>query len=272
MIMPKWLSYHIQPLETPDVFLARGLKPFLEQYVWSTPGARAFFVRQEVEDGPEIRLRLHGQPDWTDNTLRPAVQEWFASRGEITEAEYHPEPERFGGEDALKLAEEHFHLSTRVVLERLARPYTHGDALFDALRLDVITAFSAQMIRMQAARYFGRLCDQWLPMFFRPEGEEVPADHHFSHVVKESFSQSLDMQLDDIKAALEGLWNALADKKFDQEQPEWHRWLRGNDLIFKAFGDDLEKALPSLIHLTHNRLGVNNQDEVYLLYVLSETL
>ncbi|HNE30006.1 MAG TPA: thiopeptide-type bacteriocin biosynthesis protein [Saprospiraceae bacterium] len=270
--MPHWLSFHVHPLETPDAFLARGLKPFLEQYIWSTPGARAFFVRQEDERGPQIRIRLYGQAEWARQTLRPAALEWFAARGTVEEAAYVAEPERFGGPEALKLAEEHFHLSTRVVLERLNRPYTHGDALFDTLRLDTITAFAAGMIRLQATRYFGRLCDQWLPLFFRPEGEEVPADYQMVQAIKDSFDQSLDLQKEDIKSALDVLWNALADKKFDNQQPEWQRWLRGNELIFKALGDGLEKALPSLIHLNHNRIGVNNQDEVYLLYVLSQTL
>ncbi len=236
--MPQWLSFHIRPHETPDAFLARGVRPFLEKHIWHTQGARAFFVRQEDADGSVIRLRLHGPADWMETTLRPAAFEWFSERGTVEESPYQPEPERFGGPAALQLAEEHFHLSTRVVLDRLNRPYTHGDSLFDALRLDLILVSAAGFIRTQASRYFAQLCDQWLPVFFQPLDDEKPAGHVFSETVKASFEQSLDLQREDLKAALEALLNALAEKKFDDEQPEWKRWFRGNELILKELGDD----------------------------------
>ena len=50
------------------------------------------------------------------------------------------------------------------------------------------------------------------------------------------------------------------------------RWLRGNQLVLPEFGDQLEKVLPSLLHLTNNRLGLSNQDEVYLNYILSKVI
>jgi hypothetical protein len=43
-------------------------------------------------------------------------------------------------------------------------------------------------------------------------------------------------------------------------------------MILPEFGDNLEKALPVLIHLTNNRLGIHNPDEVYLSYILGQTI
>ena len=68
------------------------------------------------------------------------------------------------------------------------------------------------------------------------------------------------------------LWKALDKEKFDQSQPEWARWFSGSQMIFKALDGNLDRALPSLLHLTNNRLGVNNQDEVYLNFILSKAL
>ena len=68
------------------------------------------------------------------------------------------------------------------------------------------------------------------------------------------------------------LWKALETEKFDKKQPEWARWALGNQIILKELGANLDRALPSLIHLTNNRLGLNNQDEVYLNFILSKTL
>ncbi len=270
--MRTWLSFHLYPLETQDVFLARALRPFLSQYIWPTKGAHAFFIRFEDEKGPHIRVRLQGNPAWLEETLRPAWEGWFAERGEWREVTYEPEPERFGGATMLALAEEYFHFSSRIVLDRLVREQrTHGDTLFDALRMHLLAALAAGMSREKAAWYFGQLYAQWLPVFFAPIDGEV-LDEPARADILSKFQSSLGAQQEALREALLALWTAASAGKFDDSQPEWRRWLRGNELILKEFGGEMDKALPSLIHLTNNRLGVNNQDEVFLCYVLANTL
>lgn len=265
-----WFSIHFYPLEAENVFLTRAVKPFLEQYIWPTKGARAFFVRYDDEKGRHIRLRLRAEADWVDATLRPALKGWFAERGDWEEVAYLPEKERFGGEEMLAWAEEYFHVSTRVVLERLAQTtHTYGDAMFDALRMHTITVFAAGFSREKAAWYFEQLCHQWLALFFQ-SSDAVDAELQSS--LKTQFEKNFEPQQGELQAALGELWKALEAEKFDTKQPEWLRWLRGNQLILKEFGESLDKVLPSLLHLTNNRLGVNNQDEVYLNYILSKVL
>lgn len=264
-----WLSYHVYPLETADVFLARALRPFLEKHVWPEKSARAFFVRYADDRGAHIRLRFRGEAEWLENTLQPVLFQYFENRGELVAATYEPEPERFGGPDALAWAEEYFHQSTRVVLERLNREqYTYGDAMFDALRLHVITAFAAGFDTKKTGWYFGQLCDQWLPLFFKPE--EVADGADWQGEVKVGFERQFAPQRFPIVDALDRFWKDLKKGKIDKENPEWLRWLRANELILKGLGDDLEKALPSLLHLTNNRIGIQNADEVYLNYILGK--
>lgn len=267
--MMTWLSIHFYPLETENVFLTRAVKPFLEQYIWPRQGARAFFIRYEDEKGRHIRLRLRGEADWIEETLRPALAGWFEGRGEQVQADYKPETERFGGAVGLALAEEYFHVSTRVVLERLNRDqFTYGDAMFDALRMHTITAFSAGFDRKKAAWYFGQLCDQWMAAFFSSNEGDITGPE-IQAALKAEFEKNAERQKADLAAFLGELWKSLEAEKFDKKQPEWVRWLRGNQLILNEYGENLDKALPNLIHLTNNRLGVNNQDEVYLNYILS---
>lgn len=269
--MQTWLSYHIYPHEAQDVFLARAVRPFLEKHIWSTPGARAFFVRFDDEKGPHIRLRLRGEADWLQDVLQPAFVEWFAERGEWEEAPYQPETERFGGAQSLTWAEEYFHISSRVVLDRLNRPYTYGDALYDAMRLHTMTVYAAEWSREKSAWYFGQLCEQWMELFFRPaEPDQAPADN-WRETLREQFSRNFDPQRESLQQAMTDLWQALSELRFDPGQPEWVRWFRGNQLILKEFGANLDKVLPSLIHLTNNRLGVNNPDEVYVNFLLAQT-
>jgi thiopeptide-type bacteriocin biosynthesis protein len=262
-----WLSIHLYPNDTQDIFLARALKPFLEQYIWPKKEARVFFVRYHDEKGPHVRIRLKGEAAWIEEMLRPAFEGWFADRGEWGEVSYEPEANRFGGEEALAWAEEHFHISTRVTLDRIAKEqFSYGDAMFDSLRLHLITAFSAGFSRERARWYFGELFNQWLPLFFPSDDADMAGE------VTAAFDKIFDPQKEKISTTLDAFWTSLEQEKYDNKQPEWLRWLHGNQLIAKGLGDDLEKALPSLLHLTNNRMGINNQDEVYLNYILSKAI
>ncbi|MEO6037194.1 MAG: lantibiotic dehydratase C-terminal domain-containing protein, partial [Saprospiraceae bacterium] len=142
---------------------------------------------------------------------------------------------------------------------------------FDALRMHVLTVLAAGMSREKAAGYFDQLCRQWLPVFFTPTDGQ-PLDEDTKAALISKFETSLSTQRAALQSVLQELWTAASAGKFDDSQPEWRRWLRGNELILKEFGEYLDKALPSLLHLTNNRLGVNNQDEVFLCYVLANTL
>lgn len=269
----RWISRHFYPLETSDVFLTRALKPFLETYVWSQSGRRAFFVRMENAEGrAELRVRIKGDSDWLAETLEPAIEGWFAERGECRSAVYEPETERYGGETGMAWAEEYFHLSSRVILERMSRmPYTYAEALTDALRMNLSAAFAAGLDRDQTRKYFLKLRDQWIELFFEPDTPSAGSD--WKRDICDAFEQTYSRQKNDLIALLDGIWYDLAKDKIDRKHPEWLRWLRGNQLILPEMGKTvLEKSLPNLLHLNHNRLGVNNQDEAYLTHVLCSAL
>jgi thiopeptide-type bacteriocin biosynthesis protein len=262
-----WLTFHCYPLDTQDVFLVRALKPFLDQYIWSKKESLAYYVRYQDEKGAYIRLRIKGEPAWLDETIRPAVQGWFTGHGAWAEAVYVREPERFGGDAAMALAESYFHVSTRVVLDRLSRDkFAHGDAMFDALRLQTMVVFGAGFSRDRARWYFEQLKKQWMLMFISDGGPSLEA------AITTSFEEQFAPQEEQIRAMVALFWKTLEDEQFDEKQPEWIRWLRGNQLILKELEGNLEKVLPSLIHFTNNRLGISSQDEVYLNYLLSKVL
>jgi thiopeptide-type bacteriocin biosynthesis protein len=267
-----WLSLHLYPLEAPNVFLTRALRPFVERHIWATSGARFFFVRYEDEEGEHLRLRFRGEAAWLEETLKPALNELLAGRGVWKKVPYEAEAERFGGPEALAWAEEHFHLSARVALDRLARPeYTYGDTLYDALRLNTIMLHAAGFARERASWYFGQLTDQWLPLFFQPE-KTNGNDPSWQQDVKAQFETSFLAQEADLRPVMDALWDALDAGKTDAKQPEWRRWHLGNEMILNELGPNLDKALPSLIHLHNNRMGVANPDEVFVSYVLSRAL
>lgn len=249
----------------------RGIKPFLEHHIWNNKGARAFYIRYEDEDGPHIRLRLRpAQPEHSES-LQEVLEGWFAGTSPSKQVPYKAEAERFGGTEALSWAEEHFHISTRVALERLARPaYLYGDALFDGVRMQLAAMQTAGLDRRETISYCERLMEIMLPVFFHSPDQTPDTD--LKNVVEEDFERALAPQHEQVRAELDNFLQALEEEKFDARQPEWLRWIRGNKLIFNGLGDNLEKALPNLLHFHHNRMGIRNQDEVYIHYILAHTL
>jgi thiopeptide-type bacteriocin biosynthesis protein len=200
------------------------------------------------------------------------LEGWFEGRGAWMEQTYEPETERFGGPQSMQAAEEYFHLSTRVILALMNKPYTYNDALFDALRLHTVTAFAAGWSREKAAWYFEKLAKLWLPLFFRDADTGAAPDAAEQAEILSQLEGNVMSQQTALKSSLQDLWTVLESDKFDKTQPDWVRWTRGNQMIIKELGTDLEKAMPSLLHLNYNRLGIYNQDEVYLNLLLARLL
>jgi thiopeptide-type bacteriocin biosynthesis protein len=267
--MHTWLSYHVYPQETQNVFLVRALQPFLAQNIWPERGARAFFVRFADEKGEHVRVRLRGERTWLQEKLMPAWEGAMEGRGELIVVPYRPETERFGGEALLPWAEEHFHISTRVTLDLLSQDlYSYGDAMHDNLKQLLIMAFCAGLSPEKTAWYFGQLQKQWLDLYFREE-DGSPLLPKSQQDLNERFKTAYQPQKKAIQASLSDLWENLQDDKFATAQPQWLRWFRGNQMVLPEFGADLDRVMPSLLHLSANRLGILNPDEVFAAYILS---
>lgn len=117
----EWVSAHIQcsPHRQREVLVGH-LRPWLETL--SSEVDRWFFVRYQTEDqSPHIRLRLHGQ---VLPQLRDQVAKLSAARlvGDFSLHTYHPEVERYGGEQLIGLAEPFFTADSRLALRRLSAP------------------------------------------------------------------------------------------------------------------------------------------------------
>lgn len=262
-----YFSVEFRPAESPEVFLARALKPFLEQYIWPAKGTRAFFSRHEDENGALMRIRMRGEDTWTNDLLKPAFEGWMRDRGSWKEVPFLPDASPYGGEEVMVWVEEHFHIGTRVVLDRIATPeFTYGDAMFDTLRLFTTIAEAAGFSREKARWYYGELLMQWLQLF---AGASNPTEIE-DRIIE--FRDTLKPQQSDLSLAIDKFWTDMESGKYEKEHPEWARWHKGSQLIFEGLGVHSEKSLPTLIHQTGNRMGLSNPDIVYLVYVLSTSL
>ena len=263
-----WESLHLAPEKAPDVFLTTVYKAFVAEHFWQVPGRRCFFIRYHDETGLHLRLRFKAEADWMANRFPALFQKAFKRTGEWTAVPYQPETERFGGPEAMAWAEEHFHISTQVVLARLARGERDYNAnVLDALKLHTAVGMAAGLTAAEAKSWFAKLSEQWIAMFFTPAEPDMGAAE-LLEAVQTDFQEILAPQADFLADALLQVRKDWEAGIFDKSQPEWLRWYRGNEIILPELKEQKAKALPSLIHLTNNRLGINNQDEAYLMYVL----
>ena len=264
--MGEWVSYRFLPQEYPVVYLVRGLLPFLKAHVWPIPGARAFFLHYEDAEGPHLRLRFFGEAERIRALFEPQAP------GVWVPLPYVPEETRFGGSETMPWAEEHFHLSSRVALEHLSNPnHLYGDAMFDAMVSNVVMAHVMGLSKSKAVEWFQQLYTQWLPLFFATESG-MESESTVLATVETQFANSLKKQGGDLRNSLHTLWQQLDQQRMAADRPEWLRWLRGNELILPHFEANQLQIASSLLHLHSNRLGIYNQDEVFVLYMLANCL
>jgi hypothetical protein len=240
-------------LTSPDAtnpFLTRKLLPLLQQIIYTKKGARAFFFRKDNTRQTTIELIVKAEASWLEATVEPSLSQ-FMTPPDTFQISYPParlhEP----------WMEEFFHLTTRVTLSRLSGHVTYGDSLFDALRLHTITAWAAGLDPMQVSCLFEDLTDDWFD-------SQKNSDPHFKKNTLRGFSEQLNPQKTEIQEPILELWKTLYQNNFDKNQPDWLRWIRGNQLIVPELG---KQQLPALFECINHQLGINPYDGLYLQYI-----
>lgn len=257
----QWQSFYLYPLETLDVFLVRGVIPFLENHVWPFPNRAAFFIRYRDKKGPYIRLRLRGDVDF-----RPLVHAFFAERCNLLEKKYRPECARFGGKKNMEMVESLFTESTFFALQCWKKPfYTYADAFTDAIMAQLVAAISVGMTKPEIAAFFQKNYQNWLPRFFEIKSESEKT------AIESVFFKSYRQQNDDMTALIEHLWYTCQDGMLEQDFPRyWTKWAKSWQKAAKEW-PECRQFMPDLIHLTLNRMGIHNQDEVFQQYLIYQT-
>lgn len=271
--MKNWLSIHVFPKETLDDGIVRWLGKFMAELQKSAPGEADYFFVRSLEDGPHFRLRLGGGADFFQKTAAPLVAEIFERQAgaELAFVPYQPEIGRFGGAESYSWSEMHFMASSQMVFRLLAQPgYSYENKLGDALRLHICFALAAGFTRREAAAFFNGLKMKWMPAFFATqhpmEKQEATA---FYQKIENSFAGSFSKQESGIRELTAIFWKEFSKNEIQPEPDEWDFWLKMNrqtlpNIAPEAWGD--------LIHLTNNRLGITNQDEVFVNFLLAKCL
>jgi hypothetical protein len=110
---------------------------------------------------------------------------------------------------------------------------------------------------MQVSCLFEDLTDDWFD-------SQKNSDPHFKKNTLRGFSEQLNPQKTEIQEPILELWKTLYQNNFDKNQPDWLRWIRGNQLIVPELG---KQQLPALFECINHQLGINPYDGLYLQYI-----
>lgn len=257
--------------------LERRVKPELESI------CRDFFKKRPSPEPP---------PEPTSGT-----QEWYPT-GTIRYVDYEPEVERYGGPTGILIAERQFHASTRTVFSAFkAYPdWNYDRALGAAIHLHLALAYASGMTFSETAEFFSYVFRCWFSSAYLFGLNSPPEDlKQYQDETLSAFENSFVEQEDDLIPFHQTLWQAFEEQE-DFEQDWLNDWMgemseigseliaaqHRNELIFSQPPPDsavvaqerrlLWPILESYVHMTNNRLGVMNQDESYLGYLIVRSL
>ncbi|GAB2962874.1 thiopeptide-type bacteriocin biosynthesis protein [Saccharothrix stipae] len=246
-----WTSLHVRlswAVEDVDSFIADVLAPELAGRRAAGQFTDWFYVRY-WEDGPHLRIRLRDATADLTGPLRDLVaradhpvvvsaDSWLP-HGDVRETPYEPEVERYGGTEALPVAEEVFCRSTDVAVAVLRSARAPGAKFTAAVELVMATTIALKLDRVEAASWLRSLATGW-----RQAREPVTPPGLASHVAAR--------RLHEARAA------HLATR--------WDRLETHATGAVAYWADQVRADLPryvwaSQLHMLFNRLGLDPEQE-----------
>lgn len=313
---PRWLSVHLffpGGIYTPecDRVALDTVEPFVRRCQAEGWIDGYFFIRYS-ELGPHVRLRLHGPGDVLEETVWPALQahvealhpgvsfdapveppqprshmdtqEEDSSR--VTHAariEYEPETERYGGPEAVRLAERYFEVSSDATFALLARSgRERSSRLGKGLLSMVVLAHVFAGTREKAADFTHQYGIGYLRNIVRSE------DGRSAWLG--AFDSGFDAQAENLVAYVEEVWSRMDEgESLSDALDAWHeglrrvrddfralfdarRLLRGGEAPFEQWEHAVGGIVSSYVHMMNNRLGISIQEEAYLAYLITRAL
>jgi hypothetical protein len=315
MIGNQYVSFYVFYSEPWENLLIESIFPLLKKLFDDDLISQYFFIRY-WEKGPHIRLRLKSKPEIKREQLSGIVLEklnnfilknpsklflspemeqqktlesWHENN-QIFSVKYQPEVLRYGGIEAISLAELQFFASSRIVLNELIENpgWTYDHALGAAIKLHLGFVFSIGMTIDLAIEFFRKNCRDWLPRPMKEEEGEV-----VRRKIMLQFENAYALQKKAILPYITGIWDELEKNPIGNGIPSWENWLSINQEvhtnlqlllkngILKIKDFELNTSQPEtaiwgilgdFVHMTNNRLGIMNRDEGFLGFMLSEAL
>lgn len=301
----KWLSAYIYTLGKPESFLVK-LYSGLVANLQKRQLIESFFFIRYYDTGPHIRLRLKGEDAKIDKEVMPILIEYLDSAREMTEKEdasafrilsytfvaYEPEVERYGGEEGILIAEDHFQASSLAILAMMAETekWDYNAAIGSALQLHFSFLFSLSLLPETIHLLLDHIYTGWLPSAIEyPTLIDKRQPGYDEATLEAAYGKSYLKQQPGLMAIAATLHDMAIDTP--GEAPGWHeKWtLHARETHDRIMGVVAERATDldlartmseefaaylyqSYFHMTNNRLGLQNLDEAFIGYLIRRIL
>lgn len=275
-----WLSVHLFHAGDLNRLLQLLVGPVVRQ-----AGCPYFFIRY-WEGGPHIRLRLHVTDSHLteiQQLLEDAARTYFAAYPSCREDSaypaqqlqpndtwqyipYVPETGRYGNEQTMSLAEQQFGFSSAYVLQEVDK-INPSTALVHAVRLNLMTLQALQEPPEHTLDVCHRFIQGWLPRLYHPQQDKEQQQAYFLQRMEERFA----FYAPALTQAATALWRGSVS-------PALQAFAEGNSRVFAQYRQlgfqqkQLGAIAGSFVHMGHNRLGVANHDEAYIMYFTRKCL
>jgi thiopeptide-type bacteriocin biosynthesis protein len=292
-----WLSLHCHVHWAPqdlDEFLSGPLNDLLADQQAAGGLTDWFFIRY-WEGGPHVRLRLRGvsQPAAVTRAVAELVDAARYEPALVNEADYHeflggtaarsteqwqphgtvravpyvPETQRYGGEQALPVAEDVFCRSSEVALALLPNATTPSRRLAIAGDLALITSLALGLDELAAASWLRGHVGAWR---WSTETKLIPTGQ-----VQAEAEAILRTQAGPLRDRGERIRRLLDKADADHPYARWVATIRQarEDLEGLAAGPFLTRVVwTSQLHMIFNRLGVLPDEERVVCWLIAQSL
>ena len=290
-----WVSTHIFHKNTiysieSDRIILEVVKPFVEKYCDVKTVKKYFFIRYS-HSGPHVRFRAQlndkNRVDEFKFTISEFINKYYPWELKVESTnnfendtiykfiEYEPEVERYGGISGMKISEDYFYYSSRIVIKLLGlikngdKSERLGKGLFVMLMLLFVFTDSKEKALAIMANY----SSGYLRLISRDKSRE--------NYLKNIYQTGYEKQKNNLNELVINIWGALErGNEFDDEISEYYNMLlsikkslnkkvdegilRQGENKFKNYDDILKIILPSYIHMMNNRMGISMPEEAYL--------
>ncbi|NSL87707.1 hypothetical protein ECE50_012740 [Chitinophaga sp. Mgbs1] len=275
-----WLSAHIYSRGPLDRLINLLAAPFTATVAACLHPVSPFFFIRYGEGGPHIRLRLHVNTSHTETVrhmLKEAAGNYFSeypsvpvSGGEMPLHDtlafmpYQQETARYGNQHTIPLAEEQFYLSSRLVMEQLQNGAAAASLTY-GIQLHLCFFMAMQTTLADIQRICTRFIQDWSPSLAgsmnTPE-QAALINTHMENMYRQ-YAPSL-------LPASETLWQQLKQGK---APPALQSFTYRNSRLLQRYyhaglaAGQLEEAFCSMMHMSHNRLGLSNAEESWCVFL-----
>lgn len=210
-----------------------------------------------------------------DQTVSQSVNQFvdqpLAADHTIQFSVYEPEIMRYGNQQSLTWAEQHFFKSSTFILDWICTKKPGTSALIQALRLHLILLLATgwEIPRLIAVCDF--FIDGWLPRLYILRADVAAQKIFWVKEFETSFNRTKAVILPASKVFWEELTAGTANQKVQD-------LLKTNILILQNYQQadfketKLIEIMTSLMHMNNNRLGISNHEEAYGMYCTRQCL